>query len=91
MDTCKRGHRKRDAGWSTEWRTGPPRAFVQWKGTDVCMDVYCLCEEQFHVDADFAYAVRCPHCNRVLEMKSVIEMREIDERDWTGCPIVDGE
>lgn len=26
--------------------TPAPTTFVQWKGTDVCMDVYCLCGEE---------------------------------------------
>jgi len=64
-----------------------PNAFIQWKGTDVCMDCYCLCGDQFHIDADFAYAVKCPHCSRVYEMSAMIEMRQIKEEDWEGCEI----
>jgi hypothetical protein len=68
-----------------------PSAFIQWKGTDVCMDCYCLCGKSFHIDAGFAYAVTCPHCNRRYEMSAVIEMREIyDDEVWDGC-IIDAE
>lgn len=63
-----------------------PCAFIQWKGTDVCMDCYCVCGEQIHIDADFAYAVKCHHCNRVYEMSAMVEMREILEGEkWDGC------
>jgi hypothetical protein len=63
-----------------------PNAFIQWKGTDVCMDCYCICSGQFHVDADFAYAVECPHCGRTYEMSAMIEMREITTSElWKGC------
>lgn len=79
-----------DRNWAT--RSLPrPCAFVQWKGTDVCMDVYCPCGDQFHIDADFTYAVQCPHCERVLEMSAMIEAREIKAEDWDGCTIVRGQ
>ena len=70
--------------WST--RDLPnPSAFIQWKGTRVCMDCNCLCGESFHVDADFSYAVVCPHCQRLYEMSSMIEMKEIEVEAWDGC------
>lgn len=66
-----------------------PSAFIQWKGTNVCMDCYCLCGWHFHIDAEFAYAVQCPQCNRRYEMSAVIEMREIlSDEKWNGCPIL---
>lgn len=78
----------------TDWSTRNlprPNAFIQWKGTDVCMDFYCLCGDQFHLDVDFAYAVQCPHCNRAYEMSAMIEAREIDAAQWNGCTIKVGE
>lgn len=63
-----------------------PHAFIQWKGTNVCGDYYCLCGDSFHVDADFAYAVQCPGCGRRYEVSSVIELREIlPDEAWEGC------
>lgn len=63
-----------------------PNAFIQWKGTDVCMDCYCTCGHQFHIDDDFAYAVKCPHCGQVFEMSSKIEMRPLAQGEvWDGC------
>lgn len=57
-----------------------PRAFIQWKGTDVCMDCRCLCGETFHIDGYFAYAVRCEHCAREYEMSVYVAMREGHDR-----------
>ncbi len=37
---------------------------IQWKGTDVCIDLYCKCGAHLHYDGDFLYGFRCPHCNR---------------------------
>jgi len=66
-----------------------PHTFIQWKGTDVCMDVYCVCGDQFHIDADFAYAIQCPHCKRRYEMSTRVEMREMStDETWEGCPIL---
>ena len=45
-----------------------PRAFIQWKGTDVCMDFHCECGAYCHFDGYFAYTVKCPHCGAVWEM-----------------------
>ena len=56
-----------------------PHAFIQWKGTDVCMDCYCECGKNFHVDATFAYAVECPACHRKYEMAHYVLMRPLPE------------
>lgn len=58
-----------------------PHAFIQWKGTDVCMDVRCACGDGFHIDGDFAHFVRCHHCNRVYQMDWHIRMEECDPAD----------
>lgn len=69
-----------------------PSAFIQWKGTSVCMDCFCPCNQPFHVDAEFAYAVKCPHCGRRFEMSAMIEMREMaSDEKWDGCEIVEVE
>lgn len=44
---------------------GKPHGFIQWKGTNVCMDVYCECGCHSHIDAEFAYYVRCPKCKKI--------------------------
>lgn len=33
--------------------------FIQWKGTDVCMDFACPCGHSTHVDGMFCYAIIC--------------------------------
>jgi len=53
--------------WSIDRSVNPPdKAFIQWKGTDVCMDLTCLgCGERLHVHGDFAYYVRCHVCDQL--------------------------
>jgi hypothetical protein len=73
--------------WATREKPRPS-AFIQWKGTNVCADYYCLCGEQFHLDVEFAYAVQCPDCNRRYEVSSMIELRYMpDDEVWDGCEI----
>ena len=53
--------------------------FIQWKGTDVCLDFYCPCGAHGHLDGSFAYNVRCPMCGSVFEMGTqVIARRRAD-------------
>lgn len=59
-----------------------PSAFIQWKGTDVCMDFHCECGAFCHFDGDFAYTVRCPHCKTVWEMPCVVYPRKADKRTY---------
>lgn len=37
---------------------------IQWKGTDVCIDIWCKCSESAHIDGDFFYHWRCPACGQ---------------------------
>jgi hypothetical protein len=53
-----------------------PYAFVQWKGTDVCADIHCTCGHHSHIDAEFAYNVRCPGCGKLWEMPYSLALRE---------------
>lgn len=46
--------------------------FIQWKGTDLCMDFYCTCGENSHFDGYYAYAVKCMKCGQVYSMPTNI-------------------
>lgn len=52
-------------------------AFVQWKGTDLCMDFYCECGAHCHFDGFFAYTVKCQHCNQIWEMPAYVFPRKV--------------
>lgn len=53
-----------------------PRCFIQWKGTDVCVDLYCTCGQSHHFDGYFLYAWKCPTCGKCWEMGTEVRMRE---------------
>ena len=48
--------------------------WVQWKGTNVCMDIHCGCGYHGHVDADFFYFYRCPKCSKLFAVGQVVNM-----------------
>lgn len=53
-----------DAIYSQDPRPDGAFGFIQWKGTDVCMDVHCACGNHQHVDNEFVYAVKCDGCGQ---------------------------
>ncbi len=53
-----------------------PRCWIQWKGTDVCMDVYCECGTQSHVDDMFAYLVKCHVCGKIYHVSPHVRLVE---------------
>ena len=55
-----------------------PNGWIQWKGTDACIDLYCKCGEQFHYDGDFMYHVKCPYCGQVYEVGGHVKLYPMD-------------
>ena len=69
--------------------TDEPHAFIQWKGTDLCMDFHCDCGAHSHFDGTFAYTVKCQHCSTVWEMPCNIFPRKVCDktnRYWAENP-----
>ena len=61
MSTNKKA-KNTDEAWKIQETYGTqPHGWIQWKGTNVCMDIHCKCGMLTHIDADFAYHVKCPH------------------------------
>lgn len=60
---------------------GEPHAFVQWKGTDACMDLYCKCGQQGHVDAGFAYHAVCAECGQQYDVEPYVRLIPVDSID----------
>lgn len=50
-----------------------PELYVQWKGTEVCLDFQCECSAEedayeFHFDGFMFGHVKCPRCGTVWEI-----------------------
>lgn len=52
-----------------------PYGYVQWKGTDVCIDFYCKCGEVGHFDGYFASILKCPTCGQLWELPHYVAPR----------------
>ena len=71
---------EKDAWDKQERFEGNPSAWLQWKGTDVCMDVHCKCGYHSHFDDSFTYHIECPKCRTVYFCNGHIELIEVLER-----------
>jgi hypothetical protein len=70
---------------SDEWDTSK-EAFIQWKGTDVCMDLHCpACGYHNHYDGYFAYIVGCSKCKMLWRMNSFVTFKPY-EPEPHDCP-----
>jgi hypothetical protein len=68
---------------------GEAHGWIQWKGTNVCIDLHCKCGAHMHFDGDFLYHFSCPHCGRKYALGqnvALIELTEDEaEANRTGC------
>jgi len=55
--------------------------FIQWKGTDVCMDFHCECGHHNHYDDYFAYVVKCRECGNLYAPSCNVEMIRVEKAD----------
>ncbi len=66
--------------WSLQdKREGQPHGWIQWKGTDLSMDVHCKCGCTSHVESDFVYNVKCPECGTIYFCNGNIELIEVPD------------
>ena len=49
--------------------------FLQWKGTEVCLDFRCPCGATGHFDGWGAYFLMCPSCGSVYELGTQVRAR----------------
>lgn len=77
-----------------------PHGWIQWKGTDVCIDLYCKCGHHGHVDAEFFYHYRCPKCQRGYRVGMNVALYEMTPEQvryveggsgFTTCELEDDE
>ena len=55
--------------------------WIQWKGTDVCCDIHCVCGANLHFDGDFLYAFQCGRCKQIYETGSHVAIYPVKETD----------
>lgn len=49
--------------------------FIQWKGTNACMDLTCFCGHLNHYDQYFLYFAQCSKCKTVFELGAEVSLK----------------
>ena len=70
-----------------------PYGWIQWKGTNVCIDIECACGAHLHHDGDFMYHVQCGRCKQIYECDGFIKLHPIPTEEFeqgrdSVCPVV---
>ena len=68
---------------------GKPHGWIQWKGTNVCMDFHCECGGVSHIDAEFLYFIECGYCRQKYEVGGHVKMFALtdEEAGEQECPL----
>lgn len=61
--------------------------FIQWKGTNVCMDLRCFCGHTNHYDQQFLYFAQCHKCKTVFELGTEVSLRVASPDQFDGCDV----
>lgn len=75
---------------SKQWED-KPHGWIQWKGTDVCVDLYCECGAHGHIDGYFLYHYECLGCGRKYALSANVKLIEMTPEqakfvnDGGGC------
>ena len=70
---------------------GKPHGLIQWKGTDACIDLHCVCGSHGHIDGDFLYHYECAACHRQYALGCHVALIELTPEqakfvsDGGGC------
>ena len=60
---------------------GSSSGWIQWKGTEICIDLHCICGSSYHFDGEFFYFYRCKNCKRVYAVGQHIKLIELSEEE----------
>jgi hypothetical protein len=59
----------------------PAYGWIQHKGTNLCVDLHCICGSHGHIDDDFVYSVKCVDCGRKYAVGQNIKLIPLDTRE----------
>lgn len=47
---------------------------IQWKGSDIYMDIHCDCGHTSNIKGDGIFFVKCPSCKTIYELNGFIQL-----------------
>ena len=68
-----------------------PHGWIQWKGTNVCIDLHCTCGNLGHFDGDFAYAIKCAYCGAIWKLGQNVQFTPLPEEEMEETCIQEGK
>ncbi len=68
-----------EAVYSQDNPEGDAHGCIQWKGTDVCIDLHCKCGYHGHFDGDFFYFYECPSCHAKYAVGQNVKLIPLNE------------
>ncbi len=68
---------------------GRPNTYVQWQGSDLCLDFNCPCGNWGHLDVGFLFALRCASCGRSWRIAPALLVSELKEGDPQPRTVID--
>lgn len=68
-----------DSVYMHDQPVGRAHGFIQWKGTDVCIDLRCECGYHGHYDGLSLYFYRCPACLAGYALGQIVAMIRLNE------------
>lgn len=68
-----------DRAWKP--KQSEPSLWIQWSGSNVCVDFYCSCGAMPHIDAKFRDYLRCIECNAFYYVNPHVEIIPLNERE----------
>jgi hypothetical protein len=68
-----------------------PHGWIQWKGTDACIDLHCSCGAIGHLDGWFLYTVKCGHCGKCYAVDCHVQLIEIGNEPENTFEFIDDD
>jgi len=65
--------------YSQDHPSDEPHGWIQWKGTDVCIDLHCKCGNRFHFDGDFLYFYQCSCCGEKYALGQNVKLIPLND------------
>ena len=65
-------------------RDNPPgeaHGWIQWKGTDACIDLHCKCGHLGHLDREFLYFYKCKACGAKYAVGQNVKLIPLDDEE----------